>query len=133
MSSTMHDDGTTGGIHPDITAPGSLPHPQVNIGNAERIASGAIGAALVAAGLRRGSIGGTLLALAGGALVYRGFSGRCMMYEALGISTAQCPASRAICRMQNEVAREGRAAIENDDAVQQASFDSFPASDPPSF
>lgn len=133
MNSTSEHNGSHSGLHPDVTAPHSLPQANVNVGEIERIASGFVGAGLVAAGLRRGSLAGTVLALAGGALVYRGVSGHCMAYEALGISTAGCPASRAICRVQNEVAREGRAALDDDDAVEQASFDSFPASDPPSW
>ncbi|HEY5313808.1 MAG TPA: DUF2892 domain-containing protein [Pirellulales bacterium] len=133
MNSKTERDGMSGGMHPDIAAPGSLPPPNVNVGELERAASAVVGAALVAAGLRRGWLSGTVLALAGGALVYRGISGRCMLYESLGISTAGCAASQAVCRVRDQVAREGRAALDDDDAVEQASFDSFPASDPPSW
>jgi uncharacterized membrane protein len=43
---------------------------------------------LVLFGLRRGSLEGTLAAIAGGSLVYRGLTGHCPMYSALGINTA---------------------------------------------
>jgi hypothetical protein len=128
---TTHDQATAG-IHPDVTAPTSLPTASVNVGEMERIASAAGGAALLAIGLSRGSLRGLLAAAAGGALLYRGLSGRCMVYESLGLSTAGCASSQAICRMQERVAEEGRAALDGDDLSDEASYDSFPASDPPS-
>ncbi|WP_197513503.1 SRPBCC family protein [Bordetella bronchialis] len=48
-----------------------------NLNEKERWMSGLGGGALVLAGLRRGGIVGVLAALAGGALVSRGLSGRC--------------------------------------------------------
>ena len=61
---------------------------EVNVGPMERLASLAGGGLLAAYGLSRGSTSGIVLALAGGALAYRGFTGHCMTYEALGVSTA---------------------------------------------
>jgi uncharacterized membrane protein len=61
---------------------------RVNVGEVERWASLLGGGALTAFGLARGTLGGLGLALAGGALVYRGLSGHCPMYGALGLSTA---------------------------------------------
>jgi uncharacterized membrane protein len=61
---------------------------EVNVGEAERLACGVAGAALVAVGLRRGGWGGTAIALLGGALGYRAVTGHCEAYEALNISTA---------------------------------------------
>lgn len=49
----------------------------MNLDDKERWISGGVGGALVLAGLRRGGIVGVLAALAGGALVSRGLSGRC--------------------------------------------------------
>ncbi len=60
---------------------------QVNVSDGERIGSIAAGAALVVLGLSRKSIGGWLLALAGGALVARGATGHCLAYENLGINS----------------------------------------------
>jgi uncharacterized membrane protein len=61
---------------------------QVNVGRRERPASTLAGAALAAYGLTRGSLGGLALALAGVPLIYRGLSGHCHAYAALGIDRA---------------------------------------------
>ena len=61
---------------------------QVNVGETERLISGAAGAALVVLGLSRRSLPGVALAAVGGAMAYRGFSGQCPLYSALGIDTA---------------------------------------------
>lgn len=61
----------------------------VNVGETERLASAVGGAALAIYGLTRGSLGGVALALLGGGLVYRGTTGHCSTYQALGIDTAQ--------------------------------------------
>lgn len=60
----------------------------VNVGNAERWASAIAGGAIAVAGVRSRSLGGLLAAAAGGALVYRGVSGHCATYAALGVDTA---------------------------------------------
>jgi uncharacterized membrane protein len=60
-----------------------------NVGETERIVSAVGGGALALYGLTRGSLGGIVLALVGGALVYRGATGHCNTYEALGMSTAR--------------------------------------------
>lgn len=61
----------------------------VNVGEVERYASAIGGGALALYGLTRGGLGGVVLALVGGALVYRGATGHCNMYEALGVNTAE--------------------------------------------
>jgi uncharacterized membrane protein len=61
----------------------------VNVGMSERWGSVIGGAALAACGLKRRSLGGTALALLGGGLLYRGMTGYCQLYRALGISTAR--------------------------------------------
>jgi uncharacterized membrane protein len=58
-----------------------------NVGDGERIASALIGGALLSRGLRRRSFGGLLVAVAGGRLLYRGFSGHCGVYEHFGKDT----------------------------------------------
>ena len=60
----------------------------VNVGQTERWASAVGGGALALYGITRGSLGGIALALVGAALVQRGFSGHCNLYEAMGFSTA---------------------------------------------
>jgi uncharacterized membrane protein len=58
-----------------------------NVGNPERLASVIGGAALAAYGLSRKSVPGVLVGLIGGALMYRGATGHCDVYEALNVST----------------------------------------------
>ena len=62
--------------------------PQVNVGEQERLSSAAIGGALFLNGLTRGSLCGAAMALLGGSLLYRGFSGHCSLYKSLGVNTA---------------------------------------------
>src|SRR4051812_4448046 len=61
----------------------------VNVGEAERLMSLVGGAVLGLYGLSRGSLGGLGLAAVGGALVYRGLTGQCQMYQSLGLNTAE--------------------------------------------
>jgi uncharacterized membrane protein len=66
---------------------------EVNVSEAERWASTIGGGALAVYGLTRGSVGGFVLALVGGALIYRGASGHCDLYAATGINTAASASS----------------------------------------
>jgi uncharacterized membrane protein len=59
-----------------------------NVGGPERIVSAAAGGALLAYGLKNGGVGGTLLSVLGGAMLYRGATGHCHIYDAAGIDTA---------------------------------------------
>lgn len=61
---------------------------RINVGDVERVASAVAGAALFKRGLKRRSLGGLVLAAAGGSLLYRGFSGHCGLYQRLGRDTA---------------------------------------------
>ena len=56
-----------------------------NIDDTERWVSGVSGAALVLYGLRRRSIGGTVLAALGAGLLYRSATGRSVLYQALHV------------------------------------------------
>ncbi len=59
-----------------------------NVSNPERWLSVVAGSAVAAYGLTRRSISGLVLAGLGGALMWRGASGHCPLYEAMGVSTA---------------------------------------------
>jgi uncharacterized membrane protein len=59
-----------------------------NVGRTERWLSMLAGGALAAYGLRRGSRPGGATALAGAMLLYRGATGHCNVYRALGINRA---------------------------------------------
>src|SRR5687768_1020990 len=78
--------------HPDTAGPyddaGEHGSPEVNVGTQEPLLSAIGGGALAVYGLKRGGLSGALLLAAGGCLVYRGYSGHCTGYAALGINTA---------------------------------------------
>jgi uncharacterized membrane protein len=76
-----------------------MPHPHradkdtggpntINVAYYERVASVVGGPLLALYGLSRGTPGGLVLAAAGGMMVYRGVTGHCHVYNALGVSTA---------------------------------------------
>jgi uncharacterized membrane protein len=62
---------------------------RVNVGQNERIASLAAGSIAVALGAARRDWLGLLIAGVGGGLIYRGATGRCHTYAALGVNTNQ--------------------------------------------
>jgi len=68
--------------YPDLTARS----PRVNVGPVERWLSVAVGGALAAYALKRRSVPGGTAALAGAALLYRGATGHCDVYQALGVN-----------------------------------------------
>jgi uncharacterized membrane protein len=67
-------------------------HHAHNVANPERIGSLAVGAALIAYGLKQRDAKGLLAALLAGAFVQRGATGYCMVYDALGVSTGDADA-----------------------------------------
>jgi hypothetical protein len=92
---------------------------RMNVGNPERLGSAIAGLALISRAVARPTLGRIALAVAGAALLQRGFTGHCAMYDALGIDTMG--------------ARQKPRNAVGDDPVVCASEDSFPASDPPSW
>ncbi|HZN69605.1 MAG TPA: SRPBCC family protein [Tepidisphaeraceae bacterium] len=61
----------------------------MNVAQTERVVSTVVGGAIALAGLKMRSLPGLLLAAVGGGLVYRGVTGHCHMYDALGVNTAE--------------------------------------------
>src|SRR3712207_732372 len=73
----------------ELTGGGAeTPTTSVNVGQYERLASAIGGGAVALCGITRGSLGGSALALVGAALVQRGVSGHCNLYEAMNFSSA---------------------------------------------
>lgn len=62
---------------------------KINVGRGERSASVAAGALLAALGVSRRSVPGLVVAGVGAALLHRGLTGRCGVYSALGVDTAE--------------------------------------------
>ena len=98
--------------------PSQMARKAINVAEDERLLSLIVGPALILIGLRPRGWLGVLLALVGAELVYRGATGHCHVYEALDIDRS--PGARS---------RNGRGV----DIVHEASQESFPASDPPSW
>lgn len=76
----------------------------VNVGDKERMLSAIAGGALTLYGLRRGSLGGLLLAGLGAALGYRGLTGHCRMYAKLGLDAGG--AQRTVGNLGVKIDRE---------------------------
>jgi uncharacterized membrane protein len=60
-----------------------------NVGTVERIGSVLAGGSMMLYGFSRHTLTGNCLGLAGGALFWRGLTGWCQFYDALGISSAE--------------------------------------------
>ncbi len=61
---------------------------KTNVGALERVASAATGSLLILRAIRKPSFGSVAGALLGADLAYRGVSGHCQLYQALGVNTA---------------------------------------------
>jgi hypothetical protein len=100
-----------------------------NVGTTERWLSILGGAVLIMRGMNRPSMANALLGLGGVGLVYRGVTGHCPAYEALGIDHSD----EAGVRRQRPPTLEGSGRRSIRDEIEKASEDSFPASDPPAW
>jgi uncharacterized membrane protein len=84
---------STATIVPRSDAPGArrpaASCPRVNVAQTERLASLVGGGVLAAIGLSRRSPAGLLLGAIGASLAWRGWTGHCNVYQALGVSTAE--------------------------------------------
>jgi len=78
---------TTDDQHGPTAAKNRSVAPRVNVGNAERQISLATGAVATILGLVRRDLPGLFMAALGAGLVYRGASGHCSVYGALGIDS----------------------------------------------
>jgi len=80
---------------------------QMNVSVPERWVSAVIGGALIAYGIRKRSLAGGLLALAGGNLLLRGALGRSLIYRAFGIDT-----SKAFAKIAEKAGKGERFTVE---------------------
>ena len=93
----------------------------INVGDGERIGSFVAGAVLIGRALSRPSVGRIAAAIGGAVLLQRAITGHCGVYEKLGIGgSSETPPRRRSRRLWK-------------DPVLEASEESFPASDPPSW
>src|SRR5205823_4604934 len=62
---------------------------RINVGEAERLISIAVGIPVTTFGLTRGILNGPVSTLLGGSLILRGVTGHSFLYQALGVSTVE--------------------------------------------
>jgi uncharacterized membrane protein len=76
-------------------AQGGVLNRGVNVGDSERFLSVAGGGLLAWMGAKQGGLLGAALATLGGSFIYRGLSGHCMCYAAMGVNTAGTHSTQA--------------------------------------
>jgi uncharacterized membrane protein len=115
-------------------------HMHENVGRVERIASLALGAGLAALMLKKRSLKLLPLALPMASMFFRGSTGYCPAYEVAGLSTADTSDTSDTSDVDEPLMTEEELQQKQEEAwqrerdeVAEASEESFPASDPPSF
>jgi len=88
QSQSTPDRGGANGRRDDPRQRAEQEQPPINVGQGERAVSVAAGSILTLLGLSRRSLPGLLIAGVGGAMIYRGSSGHCPIYQALEMDTA---------------------------------------------
>lgn len=104
-----------------------------NVDELERAASLAGGAYLAWKGIGRDSMMGLALMGLGAVLMHRGVTGHCRVYESIGASTASRRPYEGDEEDDWERDADADEVMDEDDEVQEAGKESFPASDPPSY
>ncbi len=111
----------------------------INVGHTERLVSLVGGGLLAVLGLRRANTAGAALALAGGALVARGLTGYCPVKSLIAgwdHHDRRALPAQDVEEGRNRFSRHPGDIYHSDvdeEPVDEASKQSFPASDPPSF